>query len=81
MSDSAPRPGRNGEATRASTWTSPRTCRVLAVVFTLAALGSVALVAVDLVVGRPVAGDLFIALLNGLAAVVLCRFGSEARRT
>jgi hypothetical protein len=51
------------------------------VVFTLAALGSVVLVAVDLVVGRPAAGDLFIACLNGLAAVVLRRLGSEARRT
>ncbi|MBT2568973.1 hypothetical protein J7I84_21290 [Arthrobacter sp. ISL-85] len=81
MSDPAPRPGHNGEARRASAWTSPRTCRVLAVVFALAALGSIVLVAVDLVVGRPATGDLFIAFLNGLAAVVLWRLGSEARRT
>ena len=71
MSDPAPRPGHNGEARRASAWTSPRTCRVLAVVFTVAALGSVVLVVVDLVVSRPAAGDLFIVFLNGLAAVIL----------
>jgi hypothetical protein len=41
------------------------------VVFTVAALGSVVLVVVDLVVGRPAAGDLFIVFLNGLAAVIL----------
>jgi len=41
------------------------------VVFTVAALGSVLLVVVDLLVGRPAAGDLFIVLLNGLAAVIL----------
>ena len=71
MSDPAPRPGHNGEARRASAWMSPRTRRVLAVVFTVAALGSVVLVVVDLVVGRPAAGDLFIVVLNGLAAVIL----------
>lgn len=80
MSDPAPRPGHNGEARHASAWMSPRTWRVLAVVFTVAALGSVVLVVVDLVVGRPAAGDLFIAFLNSLAAVVLWRLGSEARR-
>ena len=57
---------------------SPRTCRVLAVVFTVVALGSVLLVVVDLLVGRPAAGDLFIVFLNGLAAVILWMF---ARRT
>lgn len=78
MSDPAPRPGHNSEARRASSWTSPRTCRVLAVVFTVAALGSVVLVVVDLAVGRPAAGDLFIVFLNGLAAVILWML---ARRT
>ncbi|WP_041653747.1 hypothetical protein [Pseudarthrobacter phenanthrenivorans] len=78
MSDPAPRPGHSSDARRASAWLSPRTWRVLAVVFTVAALGSVALVAVDLAVGRPAAGDLFITFLNGLAAVILWMF---ARRT
>lgn len=50
-------------------------------VFTIAAIGSVVLVVVELVVGRPAAGDLFIAFLNSLAAVALWRLGSEARRT
>ena len=78
MSNPAPRPGHKGEVRRASAWMSPRTCRVLAVVFTVAALGSVVLVVVDLAVGRPVAGDLFIVFLNGLAAVILWML---ARRT
>jgi len=78
MSDRAPRPGHNSEARRASAWLSPRTCRVLAVVFTVGALGSVVLVVVDLVVGRPAAGDLFIVFLNGFAAVILWML---ARRT
>jgi hypothetical protein len=51
------------------------------VVFTVAAIGSVVLVVVDLVVGRPAAGDLFIGFLNGLVAVVLWRIRSETRRT
>ena len=71
MSDPAPRPGHSSEARAASAWLSPRTCRVLAVVFTVVALGSVLLVVVDLLVGRPAAGDLFIVFLNGLAAVIL----------
>ena len=41
-------------------------------VFTVAALRSVVLVVVDLAVGRPAAGDLFIIFLDGLAAVILC---------
>ncbi|MDF2048938.1 hypothetical protein [Arthrobacter sp. Cr_A7] len=71
MRDPAPRPGHSDKARRASAWTSPRTCRALAVVFTVAALLSVVLVVVDLVIGRPAAGDLFIVFLNGLAAVIL----------
>ncbi len=78
MSDPAPLPGHNSEARRASAWLSPSIWRVLAVVFTVAALGSVVLVAVDLAVGRPAAGDLFVAFLNGLAAVILWML---ARRT
>ena len=77
MSDPAPRPGRSSEARRASAWLSPRTCRVLAVVFTVAALGSVVLVVVDLVISRPAAGDLFIVFLNGLAAVILWMFAGR----
>ena len=50
-------------------------------VFSIAAIGSVALVVVDLVLGRPAAGDLFIAFLNSLAAVALRRLGTETRRT
>ncbi|MFC8523393.1 hypothetical protein [Pseudarthrobacter sp. NPDC057230] len=78
MSDPAPRPGHSSEGRRASAWTSPRTSRVLAVVFTVAALGSVVLVVVDLVISRPAAGDLFIVFLNGFAAVILWML---ARRT
>jgi hypothetical protein len=43
------------------------------VVFVLAAAGSVALVVVDLVVGRFAAGDVFIAVLNSLVAAILWR--------
>ncbi|MCQ6270980.1 hypothetical protein M8J71_10845 [Pseudarthrobacter sp. R1] len=81
MSDPAPHPGRGSEARRGSAWPSPLVRRVLAVVFTVAAIGSVVLVAVDLIVGRPAAGDLFIAFLNTLTAVVLWRISSETRRT
>ena len=43
----------------------------MAVVFTAAFLGALALVAVDLAVGRPLAGDLFVAGLNGAVAAAL----------
>jgi hypothetical protein len=43
---------------------SPRVLRVLAVVFTVAAAGALVLVVLDLVIGRPAAGDVFIAVLN-----------------
>jgi hypothetical protein len=46
-----------------------RVLRFLAVVLTAVAVGSVVLVAVDMVVGRPAAGDVYIAFLNSLAAV------------
>jgi hypothetical protein len=58
-----------------------RVLRFLAVVFTVAAVGSVVLVAVDMVVGRPAAGDVFIAFLNSLAAVGLWRRALEQART
>lgn len=48
----------------------PRSPLIVAVVFSFAALGALVLVVVNLAVGRPVAGDLFIAGLNGAAAVV-----------
>jgi hypothetical protein len=81
MSNPAPHLGRGSEARRGSAWPSPLVRQVLAVVFTVAATGSVALVAVDLIVGRPAAGDLFIAFLNTLTAVVLWRISSETRGT
>lgn len=58
-----------------------RGLRLLAVVFTAAAVGSLLLVAVDLAVGRAAAGDGFIALLNSLAAVVFWRWSAERQRT
>jgi hypothetical protein len=81
MRDPAPHPGHGSEARRGNAWESPLARRVLAVVFTVAAVGSVVLVAVDLIVGRPAAGDLFIALLNGPTAVGLRRGSSETGRT
>ena len=64
------------------TQSSPnRVLRLLAVVFTVAAVGSVVLVAVDMVVGRPAAGDVFIAFLNSLAAVGLWHRALEQART
>lgn len=81
MSGPAPHPGHGSEARRGSAWQSPLVRRVLAVVFTIAAVGAVVLVAVDLIVGRLAAGDLFIALLNSLTAVGLWRISSETERT
>lgn len=46
-------------------------------VFTVAAVGSMVLVAVDVTVGRPASGDVFIAFLNGLTAVMLWRLSSK----
>ena len=50
-----------------------RVLRILVVVFVLALAGSLALVAVDLLVGRPAGGDVFIAALNSFVVVVLWR--------
>ncbi|MEO5780003.1 MAG: hypothetical protein ABIQ22_09570 [Arthrobacter oryzae] len=60
---------------------SPRILRFLAVIFTVAAAGSLVLVGVDLVIGRPSAGDIFITVLNALAAFLLWRKVSEQART
>ncbi|MCM0616560.1 hypothetical protein MOD31_11040 [Paenarthrobacter sp. TYUT067] len=54
---------------------------LLAVIFTVAAVGSLVLVVVDLLIGRAAEGDLFIAFLNALAAVVLWREVSNQART
>jgi len=54
--------------------------KILAVMFTVAAAGSVVLVVVDLIVGRSAAGDLFIAFLNSLAAVALWWLSSVEER-
>ncbi|WP_224049867.1 hypothetical protein [Arthrobacter sp. NicSoilB4] len=45
----------------------------LAVVFSVAAAGALALVVLDLVIARPAAGDVFITVLNALVAFVLWR--------
>jgi hypothetical protein len=68
MTDPVPRPG-PGRARRGLRW-----FRFLAVLFAVAAAASLVLVAIDVFIGRPAAGDLFIAGLNALAAVVLWRF-------
>lgn len=56
--------------------------RILVVVFVLAAAGSLVLVAVDLFIGRPATGDVFIAILNSFVALVLWRrlAGQNIRR-
>lgn len=70
MTDPVLRPGRPS-----------RVLGILAVVFAVAAVGSLVLVAVDLAIGRPAAGDAFIALLNSAAAVMLWRWKSGNERT
>lgn len=60
---------------------SPRVLKFLAVVFTVAAAGSLTLVILDLVIGRPAAGDMFITVLNALAALWLWRKASEHAQT
>lgn len=64
-------PASLGDGNRGHHW--PKWLRLLAVVFTIATIGSLLLVATDFIVGRPSAGDLFIACLNALAAAVLWR--------
>jgi hypothetical protein len=55
--------------------------QILVVVFTVAAVGSLVLVAVDLAIGRPASGDVFIAVLNSVVAVMLWRWRSGIERT
>ncbi|WP_431230833.1 hypothetical protein [Paenarthrobacter nicotinovorans] len=73
MSEPAPL---GSESHRGRVW-----LRLLAVVFTIAAAGSLLLVATDLLIDRPAAGDLFIAFLNALAAAVLWREISKQTST
>ena len=70
MTGPARRDNRPDRAGRGAGVDSPRALRVLAVVFTVAAAGALALVVLDLVIARPAAGDVFVAALNGLVAVV-----------
>ncbi|WP_104062313.1 hypothetical protein [Arthrobacter sp. 4R501] len=81
MSDPAPRPRLPDRVRHGREWPSPRVHRILAVVLTVAAAGSLVLVVVDLVIGRPAAGDVFIAILNSLAAAVLWWHSSEQARS
>ena len=73
MTEPAARDSRPGRAGHGAGLDSPRVLRVLAVVFTVAAAGAMALVVLDLVVGRPAAGDVFISVLTALAALLLWR--------
>lgn len=65
MSEPAPL-GRGDRGHQGRRW-----LRLLAVLFTAATGVSLMLVAVDLLIGRPAAGDLFIMFLNALTAAVL----------
>ncbi|WP_028268226.1 hypothetical protein [Arthrobacter sp. MA-N2] len=80
MSDQPPRSGRPHRVRHGAGMGSPRIRRFLAVVFTVAAAGSLVLVVLDEDIGRPAAGDVFIAVLNGLAAFLLWRKVSEDAR-
>ena len=80
MNDPAPLPGRHDRVRHGSGRLSWRALWILAVVFTVATTGYLVLVALDLVIGRPAAGDIFIAFLNSLVALVLWRRISEQAR-
>ena len=80
MSDQPPRSSRPHRLRHGAGMESPRILRFLAVVFTVAAAGSLVLVVLDLVIDRPSAGDVFITVLNGLAAFLLWRKVSEDAR-
>ena len=54
--------------------------KIVAVVFSVAAGASVVLVAVDLIIGRPAAGDIYIAVLNSAVAAVCWWMASASRR-
>jgi len=53
--------------------------RILSLIFTAAAAACWALVAADVVVGRPAGGDVFIAALNTLAAATLWWMAATSR--
>jgi hypothetical protein len=80
MTDPVPRDKRPVRAGRGAVPDSPRVLRVLAVVFTVAAAGALALVVLDLVIARPAAGDVFITVLNAPAAFLLWRRVLEQSR-
>lgn len=80
MNDPAPFPGRHDRVRHGSGRLSSRALWILAVVFTVATTGSLVLVTLDLVIGRPAAGDVFITFLNSLVAFVLWRRISEQAR-
>jgi hypothetical protein len=81
MDDLAPTDGgARARAGHGTGWDSARVYRLLAVVFTIAAGGTLALVVVDFVIARPAAGDLFISALNSLAATILWRLASPRTR-
>jgi hypothetical protein len=80
MTEPVPRDNRPDRAGRGAVLDSPRVLRVLAVVFTVAAAGALALVVLDLVIARPAAGDVFITALNALAAFLLWRRVLEQSR-
>ena len=81
MSDQPPHSSRPRRVPHGAGMESPRVLRFLAVVFTVAAAGSLVLVVLDLVIGRPAAGDIFITVLNALAALWLWRKASKHERT
>jgi hypothetical protein len=59
---------------------SSRVQRILGLIFGAAAAGCWILVAVDLVIGRPAVGDVFIAVLNSAAAAAFWWMASGSRR-
>lgn len=80
MNDRALRSQRPGRTRHGSGRDSLRVYRVLAVVFTVTAGGALALAILDLFIGRPAAGDLFVLTLNTLAATVLWRYAQGRSR-
>ena len=70
--------GRSGRPRTAPDYS--RIQRILALIFTAAAAGCWVLVTVDLVVGRPAGGDVFIAALNTVAAAVFWWMTVTSRR-
>ncbi len=81
MSEQPPRSGRPHRVRHGAGLNSARVLCFVAVVFTVAAAGSLVLVVLDLLIGRPARGDVFITVLNSLAAFLLRRKVSEQPRT